>query len=128
MPGAQPDPPATLTGREEELLRRAYTAYNTQDVESLLALLDDDVDWPDGPRRLHGKPAVRAYWTEQWTRTRTHDEPVSFERRPDGRVAVRVDQVVRTLDGAVVSTASFRHHHRIRHSRIVRMDIEDGGG
>ena len=60
-----------------ELLLQAYAAYNSQDVEALVALISDDVDWPDDDAsRLHGKDEVRAYWTEQWARTSTHDEPV----------------------------------------------------
>jgi hypothetical protein len=55
-----------------DLLLQAYAAYNAQDVE---ARISDDVDWPDGAGRLHGKEQVRTYWSEQWTRTRTRDEP-----------------------------------------------------
>ncbi|HEY3071905.1 MAG TPA: alpha/beta fold hydrolase, partial [Candidatus Limnocylindrales bacterium] len=65
-----------------------------------MALISDDVDWPDGDAgRLHGKDEVRAYWTEQWARTRTHDAPVGFSERSDGRTAVHISQVVRSLDG-----------------------------
>jgi hypothetical protein len=54
-----------------------------------LALVSDDVDWPDDAGRLHGKEDVRACWTEQWARTRTHDEPVGFSELNDGRNAVQ---------------------------------------
>jgi hypothetical protein len=41
-----------------------------------VGLVSDDVNWPDDDAgRLHGKDEVRAYWTEQWARTSTHDEP-----------------------------------------------------
>ena len=63
----------------KKLLKCAYAAYNTQDLEGLLAVVSEDADWPGGPstfRRLRGHAAVRAYWTEQWSQTRTHDEPV----------------------------------------------------
>jgi hypothetical protein len=30
-----------------ELLLQAYAAYNSQDVEALVALISDDVDWPE---------------------------------------------------------------------------------
>jgi pimeloyl-ACP methyl ester carboxylesterase len=111
-------------GAEEELVRRAYAAYNGRDLEGLLALVGDDVDWPDGTRRLRGRTAVRAYWTEQWTSTHTHDEPVAVTRLPDGRLAVEVEQVVRSLDGSVRATRSVRHVHRVEGARIVRLDIE----
>jgi hypothetical protein len=124
-PGRRSEGQEAVVSAEEELLSRAYLAYNGQDVDGLLALVSDDVDWPDGSSRLRGKAAVRAYWAKQWTRTHTHDQPVAFTRRPDGRVAVRISQVVRSLDGSVISTGSFCHVHRIEGHYIVRMDIED---
>ena len=113
-----------------DLLVRAYAAYNAQDLAGLLALVDPDVDWPEGPDRLgrlHGRAAVRAYWTEQWTRTHTHDEPVGFrslaEEHGGRRVVVRIRQTVRGLDGAVLGADAFDHTHTIRGGRIVRMHI-----
>jgi ketosteroid isomerase-like protein len=109
---------------QRDLLLQAYAAYNGQDLEALLALVSDDVDWPDGGGRLHGKEEVRAYWTEQWARTRTHDEPVTFSRRRDGRIAVHISQVVRSPNGSVISTGRFLHLHRLEGDRIARLDIE----
>ena len=111
-----------MTARE--LLTRAYAAYNAQDVEGLLAKVSDDVDWPDGERRLHGKEQLRSYWAEQWTRMRTHDEPVGFTELDDGRVAVGVSQVVRSLDGTVISRHQVVHKHRVEGDLIARLDIE----
>ena len=36
----------TLTNKER--LLAAYAAYNSQDSEAQLALVSEDVDWPDG--------------------------------------------------------------------------------
>ena len=113
-----------MTARE--LLTRAYAAYNAQDVEGLLAKVSDDVDWPDGERRLHGKEQLRSYWAEQWTRTRTHDEPVGFAELDDGRIAVDVSQVVRSPEGTVVSRGRVVHKHRLDGGLIARLDIEAG--
>lgn len=63
-------------------LTQAYAVYNGQVVEALLAR-SHDVDWPDGDGRLHGNEEVRSYWTEQWTRTRTHDEAAGFSELDD---------------------------------------------
>jgi hypothetical protein len=114
-----------VTVDAEPLLRRAYAAYNAQDLNTLTAMLSDDVDWPDGAGgRLHGRDAVRAYWTEQWTRLRTHDEPVGFEATGDGRTAVRLHQVVRDLEGSVLSTGDLVYVFRVEDGRIRRLDIE----
>ena len=107
-----------------ELLLQAYAAYNRQDLEALVALVSDNVNWPDDAARLHGKDEVRAYWTEQWARTRAHDEPVTFSQRNDGRIAVHISQVVRSPNGSVISRGHFLHLHRLEGGRIARMDIE----
>ena len=53
---------------DEELLRRAYAAFNARDVEAAVALMREDVDWPNGMEggRVHGRNGVRAYWTRQF--------------------------------------------------------------
>lgn len=90
-----------LSTERQALLLRAYPAYNAQDLERLLTLVSDDVDWPDvAAGRLDGRQALSAYWTEQWKRVRAHDHSLAFEDQNDGRVAVYVRQVVRALDGS----------------------------
>ena len=42
-------------------VRRLYAAFNSREVERLLTLVTDYVDWPDGPARTHGKDAARDY-------------------------------------------------------------------
>lgn len=109
----------------DDLLRTAYAAYNRQDLDPLLAMVSDDVDWPDSAGgRLNGRAALREYWREQWTRTRTHDEPVAITHRGDGRVVARIDQVVRSLDGQVVSAGAFDHIHLVAGGLLRRLDIE----
>lgn len=107
-----------------DLVGRLYAAYNRRDAEGLLALLTDDVDWPDGPDRLHGKDVLRDYWLRRWTRLHTHDEPSKLVDLDDGRIAVRVDQTVRTPDGSPVSTGRFLHFFQIRDGLAARLDIE----
>ena len=50
---------------EIELLHRAYAAFNRRKIESVLALMHADVDWPNGMEggRVLGTGAVREYWT-----------------------------------------------------------------
>jgi hypothetical protein len=114
-----------LTNRE--MLLAAYAAYNRRDSDALLALVSEDVNWPDGSAGRHGKAEVRAYWTRQWAVTRTHDEPVRITDLLLDRSIVRISQVVRTLDGTTISEGSFDHVYRIEGGLIVRMDIQDVG-
>ena len=39
------------------------------------------------------------------------------------RVTVRIDQVVRALDGSVLDTGVYDHIHQVKDGRIIRMDI-----
>ena len=109
----------------EQVLRRAYNAYNSQDSDTLLTLVSEDVDWPNGRARIHGKSELRAYWVEQWTRIRTHDELVSIKETEPDQYIVRISQMVRSLDGSIVSRGEFDHIHEIRNGSIVRMDIRE---
>jgi hypothetical protein len=65
---------------------------------------------------------VRAYWTEQWTRTRPHDEPLSFSELDDGRAALYIRQFERSLDGSLISRGHFLHMHRIE-GDLISQDI-----
>jgi ketosteroid isomerase-like protein len=111
---------------EERLLRRAYEAFNVRDIEGALALMHPDVDWPNGMEggRERGHDAVRAYWTRQFGVIDSNVEPVGFEVDDDGRVVVDVHQVVRDLEGALLSDSRVRHAYTFRDGLVVRMDIE----
>jgi hypothetical protein len=111
---------------EERLLRRAYEAFNARDIDGALALLHPDVDWPNGMEggRERGHAAVRAYWTRQFGLIDSHVEPEGFDVSA-GRVVVDVHQVVRDLEGAVVSAGQVRHIYTFRDGLVARMDIEE---
>jgi hypothetical protein len=107
----------------EELIEQVYAAYNRQDADALLAFVSEDVDWPDGQARLHGKQGLRAYWTRQWAKTRTRDEVLAIATPMPNRSIVRIGQVVRALTGAVISTGTFEHDYLIENRLIMRLDI-----
>ena len=108
----------------EELLRRAYSAFNARDIDRALAVMHPDVDWPNGMEggREVGHDAVRAYWTRQFGLIDSHVEPESFAE-VDGKIAVQVHQVVRDLDGALLSDQQVEHVYTLRDGLIARMDI-----
>jgi hypothetical protein len=112
---------------EERLLRRAYEAFNARDIERALELMHPDVDWPNGMEggREHGHAAVRAYWTRQFGVIDSHVEPEGFETDREGRIVADVHQVVRDLDGAVLSDRRVRHVYTLRNGLVARMEIEE---
>jgi hypothetical protein len=113
----------------EELLLRAYASFNARDVDAAVALMRPDVDWPNAVAggRVVGRNGVRAYWAAQFAETDPRVEPVRIALRDDGRFAVDVHQVVRTLDGSVIAEDHVVHVYELRDGLVARMDIEDPG-
>jgi nuclear transport factor 2 (NTF2) superfamily protein len=110
----------------EQRLRALYVAFNAREIDTVLAALDEDVDWPNAWEggRLRGREAVRDYWTRQWAEIDGQVEPVGFSTRPDGRVAVEIDQTVRDLNGALLSEGRVRHVYTFRDELVVAMEVE----
>jgi ketosteroid isomerase-like protein len=114
-----------MAAEHEPLLRDLYAAFNARDVEAVLAHMHPDVDWPNAFEggRVHGREAVREYWTRQFEQIDPRVEPERFTVTDDGRVAVEVHQVVRDLDGAIVAEGRVTHIYSIRDGLVERMDV-----
>jgi hypothetical protein len=112
---------------EEQLLRRAYDAFNARDIDAALALMHPDVDWPNGLEggREHSHAAVRDYWTRQFTMIDSNVDPVRFTRDEQGRIVVDVHAVVRDLEGNVISEGEVQHVYTLRDGLVERMDIRE---
>ena len=117
-----------------ELLKRIYDRFNARDIDGVLAVLTEDVAWANGMDggHVHGREAVRDYWTRQWAVISPHVEPVAFAETDDGTVAVEVIQSVFDLDGRPLEGQSHglkdktvTHVFRIEGDKIVRFDIRD---
>jgi hypothetical protein len=108
-------------------LRALYAAFNARDLDALLASMTDDVDWPNAWEggRVHGKAAMRSYWTRQWAEIDPRVESVEVAEREDGRVAVAVEQTVLDLDGGLIAKKSVRHVYAFRDGLVARMDVEE---
>ena len=113
----------------ERSLVRMYEAFNRRDVDTVLAAMVPEVDWPNGWEggRVAGRDEVRSYWSRQWAVLDPNVDPISFEHRGDGRVAVRVHQVVRDLSGNVLSDGEVAHVYTFEGGLVKAMDIEPAG-
>jgi hypothetical protein len=109
----------------EQLLRAAYAAFNSRDIDAALELMQPDVDWPNvkESRRAIGHDAVRDYWTRQWQEIDPHVEPQRFRTLDDGRVEVDVHQLVRDLAGTVLVDGPVTHVYTLRGGLVARMDV-----
>lgn len=115
---------------DDAMVRRLYESFNRRDIPAVLALLDDEVDWANGMDggHVHGREAVRAYWTAQWAAIQPQVDPLHIAQRGDGATAVEVHQVVRDLEGELLLDETVRHVFRIEGGLVTRFDIENAGG
>ncbi|HEY3675344.1 MAG TPA: nuclear transport factor 2 family protein [Candidatus Tumulicola sp.] len=110
----------------QELIFHVYSAFNDRDVDAVLARMSEGVSWPKASEggRVAGKQAIREYWTRQWAEFDPRVDPLEVVERSDGKVEVRVRQLVKTLDGNVLSDTEVRHIYTIADGLIERMDID----
>jgi ketosteroid isomerase-like protein len=116
---------AHVAANDVELLQQVYAAFNRREIETVLAKMHSDVDWPNGWEggREHGKDAVRTYWTRQFEVLDPRVEPQGFASEPDGRVAVKIHQVVHDRAGKLLVDQSIQHVYEIREGLIRSMEI-----
>ncbi|MGB8912410.1 MAG: nuclear transport factor 2 family protein, partial [Candidatus Sulfotelmatobacter sp.] len=109
------------------LLKKAYAAFNLRDIDSALATMQPDVEWPNGMEGgvVHGRAGVREYWTRQWGMVDPHVEPKSFELDQTGRVVVAVHQVVQDLNGKTLLDRMVEHVYSIEDGLIRSMEIRE---
>ena len=117
-----------------QMIKRIYHSFNARDIDDIMTVLSDDVAWANGMDGgyVHGREAVRDYWTRQWAVVSPHVEPVAFEETEDGVVAVEVIQSVFDLNGRPLEgqthglkDKTVTHVFRMEGDKIVRFDIRD---
>jgi ketosteroid isomerase-like protein len=109
----------------EQLIRHIYAAFNRREIDTVLAAMHPDVDWPNGWEggRVHGHEAVREYWTRQFKAVSSNVEPQNFKTEEDGRIVVKVHQVVHDVAGKLLSDSMVEHVYSIENGLIRKMDI-----
>lgn len=115
-------------------LERLYDRFNARDIDGVLTALTDDVAWTNGMDggHVHGREAIREYWTHQWAMIDPHVEPVRFDRTQDGAIIAEVRQSIRDLQGNPLQEQrhglrdkTVGHVFRFRDGKVARFDIED---
>ena len=109
----------------QALIDQAYSAFNRRNIDGALALMTEKVNWPKASEggRVIGKEEVRAYWTRQWIEFDPHVEPIEVTDHGAGRTDVKVQQLVRNLNGDVLSDQVLLHIYTIANGLVERMDI-----
>ena len=109
------------------LIQQAYSAFNNRDIDGALALMTHDVSWPKASEggKIVGKEEIRAYWTRQWAEFDPYVEPLAITEEAGGKVRVRVHQLVRSLQGDVLSDAEVLHVFTLKSGLIAAMHLGD---
>lgn len=111
----------------EEQFKQIYAAFNRREIETLLTLMQSDVQWANGMEGgfVYGRDAVRQYWINQFTLIRSQVEPLKVEQLDDGRQLLRVHQVVYDLQGNLLGEQTVQHIYTIENGLVRRFEIGD---
>jgi len=117
----------TLQQSTGDAIRNLYSAFNARDIESCLAGMQPNVEWPNGMEggTVCGHAGVRDYWTRQWGMINPHVDPVKVEADGHGRVVVDVHQIIRELDGKVSLDRTVKHIYSFENGLVRSMEIRD---
>ncbi|MGH9588442.1 MAG: nuclear transport factor 2 family protein [Acidobacteriaceae bacterium] len=109
------------------VIEQAYSAFNKRDIDAALALMTEDVSWPKASEggKVIGKAEIRAYWTRQWSEFDPHVEPLAITEDNRGKIRVRVRQLVKSLQGDVLSDSEVLHVFTMNRGLIAAMDLGD---
>jgi hypothetical protein len=87
--------------------------------------MTEDVTWPKASEggKVVGKQAIRAYWIRQWFDP--HVGPLAITEENGGKVRVKVHQLVKSLQGDVLSDSEVFHVYTVETGLIAAMDLGD---
>ena len=110
----------------ENLIKKAYAAFNSRDINTALSTFHADVQWPKAFEGgyVNGHHSIREYWTRQWTEINPNVEPIGFNERPNGTFEVTVHQTVKDLQGNSIFNGTVKHVYTLEADLLRRMDIE----
>ncbi|MET4141006.1 nuclear transport factor 2 family protein [Pedobacter sp. UYP1] len=110
----------------QTLIKKAYAAFNNRNIDAVQSVMHSDIHWPKAFEGGYviGHEAVKEYWTRQWSEINPIVEPVAFTERPDGKLEVKVYQLVKDLDGKILFDAKVKHIYVINDDLLQHMDIE----
>ena len=110
----------------QQLIKKAYSAFNARDIDTALSTMHEDVQWPRAFEGgyVSGHDEIRKYWTRQWTEINPNVQPTGFSERHDGTLEIIVHQVVKDLQGNMMFDGTVKHVYTLQEDLLRRMDIE----
>ncbi len=115
-----------MTNQLEDLIRKAYTAFNERNIDNALSTMQPDVQWSKAWEGgyISGHDEIKQYWTRQWTEINPKVDPIGFSDRANGSLEVNVHQLVKDLEGGLMFEGTVKHIYTFQDGLIKAMDIE----
>ncbi len=103
-----------------------YKNFNDRKIETVIANMTEDVKWANGMKGgfVYGHEGVRTYWTEQFKQVNSRVKPLKIETEKD-IVKIKVHQVVRDLNGNLLSDTIVDHVFHMEGEQVAEFDIAD---
>ena len=114
-----------MTNHYQSIVEKAYKAFNEKNIDEVISLMHPDVNWPNAREGgyLKGTEQVRDYWQRQWKQLNPQLMPLSINEPDDGPVKVKVHQVVKDLQGKLLTDVIIKHTYTFENGLIKKMEI-----
>lgn len=111
----------------KDFLQNLYDAFNRRDIESIISKMHPQVKWANGLEGgfVHGRDAVREYWTNQFKQIQPELEALKFDTDEQNRNVVTVHQIVKDLDDNILADMEVSQIFTIEDGLIILYEIGD---
>ena len=115
-----------MENKIQDLIKKAYAAFNARDIDTALSTMHPDVQWPKAFEGGYasGHNEIKKYWTRQWKEMNPNVEPVGFKERQNGTLEILVHQLVKDLQDNIIFDGIVKHVYTLQEGLLRRMDIE----
>lgn len=115
-----------MTFHYEDLIKKAYSAFNSRDIDKALSVMHPEVQWSKAWEGgyISGHDEIKKYWTRQWKELNPNVEPTGFNERQNRSLEVEVHQKVKDLQDNPVFDGTVKHIYTFEDGLIRTMDIE----
>ena len=107
------------------LLKKAYYALNTRDIDKALSTMHADITWPIGTEGgyIQGHSQVSSYWKKQWELIDPDAEPLEITASDGNHLVVQARQIIRDRHQNLISDEIVCHKYLIEDGLIRNMEV-----
>lgn len=115
-----------MTNQLEDIIKKAYAAFNERDIDKALSTMKYQVQWSKAWEGgyISGHNEIKEYWTRQWKEINPKVYPTGFNERLNGSLEVVVHQIVKDLQDNLMFDGTVKHIYTFENDLIKTMDIE----